>query len=192
MDLLKLRIEGTSPLLICRFSKKAIQQIREQQEAGSAGKSRKIREPKNFAELFQDAKHVSYDGWEGFHAGAIRNAAISACRTCGVVMTKAKLAFSVRADGFDIVDDVPLVRIIGEAEESILPVRNKTGVVDLRARPIYRKWSAILTIRHDRDMLTATDMANLICRVGMQVGIGEGRPDSKDSAGMGFGLFEIV
>jgi hypothetical protein len=26
----------------------------------------------------------------------------------------------------------------------------------------------------------------------MQVGIGEGRPDSRDSAGMGYGLFEIA
>jgi len=32
----------------------------------------------------------------------------------------------------------------------------------------------------------------LLARVGMQVGIGEGRPDSKNSAGMGWGLFEVV
>jgi hypothetical protein len=41
-------------------------------------------------------------------------------------------------------------------------------------------------------MLTADDVTNLINRVGLQVGIGEGRPDSKDSAGIGLGLFEIV
>jgi len=40
-------------------------------------------------------------------------------------------------------------------------------------------------------MLTEEDVVNLIARVGMQVGIGEGRPDSKASAGLGFGLFEI-
>jgi hypothetical protein len=28
--------------------------------------------------------------------------------------------------------------------------------------------------------------------VGRQVGIGEGRPDSRNSCGMGWGLFEIV
>ena len=33
---------------------------------------------------------------------------------------------------------------------------------------------------------------NLIARVGMQVGVGEGRPDSKQSAGLGFGLFDVV
>jgi hypothetical protein len=30
-----------------------------------------------------------------------------------------------------------------------------------------------------------------MARVGLQVGIGEGRPDSKNSAGMGWGLFTI-
>jgi hypothetical protein len=30
-----------------------------------------------------------------------------------------------------------------------------------------------------------------IARVGQQVGICEGRPDSKNSAGMGWGLFDI-
>lgn len=37
----------------------------------------------------------------------------------------------------------------------------------------------------------AVDVANLMNRVGAQVGIGEGRPDSKNSAGMGWGLFSI-
>jgi len=41
-------------------------------------------------------------------------------------------------------------------------------------------------------MFTSSDVVNLFNRVGAQVGIGEGRPDSKASAGLGFGLFEIV
>jgi hypothetical protein len=42
------------------------------------------------------------------------------------------------------------------------------------------------------DQFTPEDVANLMARVGMQVGIGEGRPDSKNSAGMGWGLFKIA
>ena len=41
-------------------------------------------------------------------------------------------------------------------------------------------------------MLTEEDVVNLMARVGMQVGIGEGRPDSKASAGLGNGLFQIL
>jgi hypothetical protein len=37
-----------------------------------------------------------------------------------------------------------------------------------------------------------TDVTNLMQRVGQQVGIGEGRNDSKMSAGMGWGCFTLA
>ena len=192
-QLLALTIKGTAPLCINRFSAKAMDIMRQTQEAGSTSRSRKQREAKDFEECFQQAKHVSAEGWEGIHAAAFRNGAISACRACGFKMTHAKLAFRVEADGFDRVDGAPLVRLTeGEAEQWIAPTRNATGVVDLRARPLYREWGATLRICYDAGMLTQDDIVNLIARVGMQVGIGEGRPDSKNSAGLGFGLFEII
>jgi hypothetical protein len=46
-------------------------------------------------------------------------------------------------------------------------------------------------VQYDADQFTATDAANLMTRVGAQVGIGEGRPDSKMSAGMGWGTFKL-
>jgi hypothetical protein len=188
-----LDIEGTSPLVINRFSAKAIAMIRATQEAGSRAKSKKVREEKDFEALFQDAKHISTEGWEGFAASSIRNAGISACRACGYVMTRAKLAFSVLEDGRDRVDFFPLIRLTsGEAHQWVTPTRNATGVVDLRSRPMYPEWTATLRIQYDAGMFSDEDVANLIDRVGKQVGIGEGRPDSKDSAGIGFGLFRLV
>lgn len=190
---LQISIRGTAPLVVNRFSQKAMQMMKDAQEAGGASKSKRTREAKDFEALFESAKHVSDEGWEGVHAAAFRNGAISACRAVGFKMTHAKLAFTVIADGFDRVDGAPLVRLTsGTAEQWIAPTRNKTGVIDLRSRPMYRSWSADLRIRFDAGMLSAADVVNLIARVGMQVGIGEGRPDSKDSAGLGFGLFEIV
>jgi len=190
---LAIEIRGIAPLVINRFSAKAMEMMKQTQEAGSTARSRKTRESKNFNQLFESAKHVSDDGWEGIHAAAFRNAAISACRACGFKMTHAKLAFSVMQDGFDRVDGAPLVRLTeGVAEQWIAPTRNATGVIDLRSRPMYRQWGTTLRIRYDAGMLTDADVVNLISRVGMQVGVGEGRPDSKNSAGLGFGLFEIV
>lgn len=190
---IKISICGTAPLVVNRFSHKAMQEMKETQEAGSTAKSKRKRDPKDFESLFEDAKHVSHDGWEGIHAAAFRNGAISACRAVGFKMTHAKLAFTVIADGFDRVDGAPLVRLTsGVAEQWVAPTRNQTGVIDLRSRPMYREWTADLVIRYDCGMLTAADVVNLIARVGMQVGIGEGRPDSKNSAGLGFGLFEII
>ena len=186
-------IRGTTPLVVNRFSAKAMEIMRQTQEAGSTARSRKTREAKDFDALFEGAKHVSDDGWEGIHAAAFRNAAISACRACGFKMTHARLAFMVIADGFDRVDGAPLVKLTeGVAEQWVAPTRNATGVIDLRCRPMYREWGATLRIRYDAGMLTDGDVVNLIARVGMQVGVGEGRPDSKQSAGLGFGLFDVV
>lgn len=188
-----LDIQGTAPLVINKFSAKAQETMRATQEAGSVAKSKKVREAKDFEALFNGARHVSDEGWDGIHAASFRNAAISACRAAGFVMTKAKLAIFVEADGFDADDKTPLVRLTkGEPEMVISPCRNASGVIDLRPRPTYYPWAATVRIRFDAGMLTEEDVVNLMARVGLQVGIGEGRPDSKQSAGLGNGLFTIL
>jgi hypothetical protein len=72
-----------------------------------------------------------------------------------------------------------------------MAVRNETGVVDLRVRPMWREWEAVVRINFDADQFTLTDITNLLQRVGMQVGLGEGRPDSRKSAGLGWGTFQL-
>jgi hypothetical protein len=191
--IIQLQIEGTAPLVINKFSAKAKEIMMATQMAGSTAKSKKNREAKDFEDLYNGARHISTQGWDGIHAASFRNAAISACRAAGFVMTKAKLAIFVEPDGFDADDMTPLVRITeGEPQMVISPCRNQTGVIDLRPRPTYFPWAATLKIRYDAGILTDTDVVNLIARVGMQVGIGEGRPDSKQSAGVGNGLFRIL
>ena len=190
---IQLELEGTAPLVINKFSAKAQEKMKLTQEAGSTSKSRSAKEAKDFEALYNGARHISAEGWDGIHAASFRNAAISACRACGFKMTHAKLALFVEADGFDRDDKTPLVRITrGEPEMVISPCRNATGVIDLRPRPTYFPWFASLRIRFDAGMLTEEDVVNLMARVGMQVGIGEGRPDSKASAGLGNGLFQIL
>lgn len=192
IETFQIPIRGVSPLIINKFSAKARAAMMATQEAGSTAKSKKQREPKDFDRVGNDARHISQEGWDGIHAAAFRNAAISACRAAGFVMTKAKLAIFIEPDGFDADDKTPLVRITeGEPEIIVSPCRNQTGVIDLRPRPTYFPWAATLTVSHDADILSQTDVANLIARVGCQVGIGEGRPDSKQSAGQGNGLFRI-
>lgn len=191
LKIVELEIVGTAPYVQHRFSAKAINQIIETQKAGSQAKGKKVREPKDFDEVYKSAMHISRDGWCGIPAGAFRNAMISACRTVGYKMTHAKLAAFVLADGFDVVDGTPLVRINGQPHRHTAYARNDNGSVDIRVRPMWEEWSAVVRIRFDADMFSAADVANLMNRVGAQVGIGEGRPDSKNSAGMGWGLFSI-
>jgi hypothetical protein len=188
------KIRGTAPYVQNKFSQKALNQIKETQEAGSKAKNKKKKEPKDFNACCEQAKHISDDGWCGMPASAFRCAIISACRTVGFKMTLAKLSVFVEADGFDAQDGTPLVKFTkGEPQYAEHAVRLATGVCDIRARPMWKAgWEADLRIRFDTDQFTVTDVANLMMRVGQQVGIGEGRPDSRKSAGMGWGLFELV
>lgn len=185
-------IRGTSPYVQHKFSMKARNQIMETQAAGGQAKSKKVREAKDFDEVFRNAGYFAHEGWRGIPAPAFRNAMISACRTVGFKMTHAKLAASILADGFDQETGKPLVKIVGDPERHDDYVRNDNGSVDIRCRPMWKEWSAKVRIKFDTDMLSVTDVANLLMRVGYQVGIGEGRNDSKDSAGVGWGHFEIV
>lgn len=186
-------IIGTAPLVIHAFSAKAQRQIHETQEAGEQAKKRKKRDPKDFGEAYQAARHISIEGWDGISAAAFRSAMISACRVVGFQMTRAKLSVFVVADGFDANDGTPLVRITkGNPKYSEMPVRNDNGGVDLRARPMWEPgWGATVTVRWDAEQFSAADVANLLERAGLQVGVGEGRPDSPNSNGMQWGTFRL-
>lgn len=186
------RIIGTAPFVQCKFSAKAKQMMIETQEAGSQAKSKKKREPKKFDDVCSGAVHYSKDGWVGIPASAFRNGIISACRLVGFKMTMAKMSVFVEADGYDSDDAAPLVKLIaGDYKRVDMHVRNATGVIDIRSRPMWEKWEADVRVRYDADQFSVADVTNLLSRVGQQVGIGEGRPDSKNSAGMGWGLFDI-
>lgn len=187
-------LPGTSHLCVCRFGAKAMTEMMETQAAGSTAKSKKIRKPKDFKGLFQEAQYRSKEGWCGVHAACIRCAAISACRLVGYKMTLAKLSIFTVADGYDKDDGTPLIRIYGPQPEMwVAPVRNANGDIDLRPRPRWKpgEWELRPRIKYDADQFTVTDISNLIMRVGMQVGICEGRPDSRKSAGLEYGLFSL-
>ena len=193
LKIIEFHLRGTTPLVINRFANKAA--IMQTQSEGSKNKKGKAKEAKNFEACFEGARHKSAEGWDGVHAGGFRSALISACRLVGYKMTLAKLSLFVMQDGVNQ-DGLPIVRI--HTPKNRPPkmvthhVRNDSGVIDIRARPMFEEWSINLRVRYDADQFSDEDVANLLLRVGMQVGIGEGRPDSKDSAGMGWGMFEIA
>ena len=190
MESAQFTIVGTAPLMTARFSKKA--EIMAKHQAGGAAKNKRDRAAKDFDADAEAASYKSAAGWYGFNAAALRNAMISACRLVGFKMTMAKMSVFVLADGYDAIDGVPLVRIDGKKSVSVMHTRNATGVVDVRARPMWEPgWICKPRIRWDADQFTAGDVANLLMRVGLQVGLCEGRPDSKQSAGIGFGLFDL-
>ena len=186
-------ITGQDVLVQHRFSAKTKAQMKQKMETGKAAGSKKNREAKSTDDIFNEARYVSKDGWDGFHAGAVRAALISACRLVGFKMTLAKMSIFVEADGYDKDEpQIPLIRILGtKATKQEDMARVETGQPYVTVRAAYHNWKAKIKIRFDVDQFTVEDVTNLLMRVGMQVGLGEGRPDSKNSVGMGWGLFTI-
>lgn len=186
----ELLIEGIAPLVVERFSKKM--ELMEKMAQGPSAKNKKERTARDYDNEAEEARYRAPENWEGMNAAAFRAGMISACRLVGFKMTLAKLSVFIEADGFDAKDGIPLIRIYGQSETFTAHTRNATGVVDVRSRPMYRQWAANLRIRFDADQFQVSDVINLISRVGLQVGIGAGRPDSKSSSGCGWGMFRVV
>lgn len=195
LQMAKYKIVGTSPMVQNKFSQRVLEQMAADQAAGPSSKKKAKREAKDFDRCVKEATHISEKGWEGIPASAFRAGLISTCRLLGFPMTLAKLSVFVVADGYerDRFGVQPLVKITkGKPERTDFAVRNATGVADIRPRPMWKEgWEAVVTIRFDADQFTLEDVTNLLARMGEQVGIGAGRPDSKDSAGMGWGTFKI-
>lgn len=195
-------IIGNAPLVIHRMSVKVGAEFRRKIEEGSKPTQKKKFKPTDIRDIFNEARYINGaregkqktpEAWDGIHAAAFRNAMISACRLVGFKMTIAKMSVFIVQDGWDYIEpQIPLVRI--EHAEPVLQqdiARTSTGVAYLCIRPAYHNWTAKLNIRWDGDQFSLTDIANLLSRVGQQVGVGEGRPDSKASAGMGWGTFQL-
>lgn len=189
---IRLRLVGTAPYMQARFSAKAMQAMKSKMEAGPTAKKGGRKDARDFDDDFRAAQHIAADGWNGVPAAALRNACIDVCRMVGFKMTHAKMSIFVEADGFDKVDGTPLVRLDAREPERVdMATRNATGVADIRVRPMWREWALNVIIRFDADQFTTSDVVNLISRAGEQVGIGEGRPFSKSSNGLGFGTFTV-
>lgn len=187
-------IEGTRPYVQLRFSEKAKNEILAKHMAGSTSKTEKVRKPKRPGDLYEEAMYGSTEGWRGIPCAAFRKAMVDACRLTGVPMTVAKLLVFIEPDGYDATDGEALVRIIkGEPRQRVDAVRNATGVADIRIRAHWDPgWQATVRITYDATFITLEKVATLLMRAGLQVGIGEGRPNSKKTCGRDWGRFQGI
>jgi len=186
------KLVGTAPLVIHRFSEKTKAQMLAKMEAGKSASSKKNRDPKDIEATYNEARYISKEGWDGFNASSIRCACIDVCRLVSFKMTLAKMSIFCIADGWDATEpQIPLVRIIGKPVMQEDMARVETGQPYVTIRAAYHDWKANVKIKWDTDQFALADVTNLVMRVGVQCGIGEGRPFSKNSAGMGWGTFDV-
>lgn len=188
-------LRGNAPYVSNKFSDEARNMMRAKQAAGSQAKRKGEAKPgRDFDNDFKQSMHLDEKGRPGVPASCFRQAMVSACKTVGFKMTIAKLALFVQHDAIDAGDSSPIVFFSkGEPEHFEAATRNQTGVADIRVRGKWAAgWEIPLRVEYDADMFSAADIENLLRRVGRQVGIGAGRPDSKMSCGQGWGTFDVI
>lgn len=187
----KIRLTGMAPYVMNRMSSENRQKIIEKQQSGARSKKGEKRAPKDFDKIYRGTMHVSQDGWNGIPASSIRAAMVAACSIVGFHMTMAKKCLFVEADGFDQEDGQPLIKIVGKPIRRDMAVKLADGSTDIIPRAFFDKWHADVTITWDADIFSASDVLNVLARAGKQIGIGAGRPFSKNSCGMGWGIWRI-
>ena len=187
------RICGTAPYVQLPMNKKQEEIYGVQGEA--AAKKKKQKEEPNRDKEYAESCYVSDQGWHGIPCKAIKDAMIAACRVSDYQMVKARMSFDVIGEGRDPRYLYSLARIYGTRERfdsyPRIPGRMGATVPQLRVRSMWKEWYANVTVTWDDDQFHVTDIANLLTRAGIQVGIGEGRPLSKNSSGMGWGTFRV-
>ncbi len=180
----QIEVEGITPLITNNFSEKIKTQIRETQAGKKAAKA-----PKDPAALYEGAKYLLPDGSYGFPAAGFKGACVSAGRFFnGITMTALRQGIFVHGEGPD-----QLVRLTGFTDEPIMredAVRNQTGVVDLRYRPMFENWGATIKVEFIPSILSLDSVISIVDAAGIG-GIGEWRPTAPKSNG-DYGRFRTV
>jgi hypothetical protein len=179
-----IKIEGTAPLIVNRWSEKA----KEMMLAAQQTTARMKKAPKDPEALYEASKYRLTDGRDGFPATGFKAAIVHAGRLFdGVQMTKLRQVITVIGNGVDQL--VPIEYGTVRMREDT--VRNATGVADLRYRAEYWPWTAELIIQTINGQIDLNSLVALVDAAGIG-GVGEWRPASKQSATGTYGTFAAV
>lgn len=171
-------IIGTAPLVVHRFAEKAKKQMLDAM--------RGIKTPKEVKDPLAEYEAAFYrlkDGRPGFPALAFKQATVGGARFYGKQITMTALKQLCFFRGEPGPDGHMYVAIEGEPEMREDVVRVGRGGTDLRYRPQFTEWRAILQVTYVTSMLTRNSLLSLIEAGGMGVGVGEWRPEKNGDFG---------
>lgn len=179
-------VVGTTPLIMHRWSEKAIAMMRETQ-MGSAVKPKKA--PKTPEQDAHDATYWIVDGEvPGFPATAFKAAMVGACRSFDktITMVGAKTMFHIHGEGPEQL--VPLLGSQWSMREDT--PRNSNGQPDLRYRNQFWPWSVELHVEFAPSRIDAGSVIALIDEAG-RGGVGDWRPSAPKSSTGTYGQFRV-
>lgn len=192
IGLMEITIIGDSPLIVHAWSHKAKRQMLDKQTKVARG-AREAKDPKAD---FEASMYRFGDGGYGFPSVGFKAAAVTAgTSVAGLTKIAARQAFHVLGEDMDIagafdgsLSRVNLARIEGKPQMREDLVRVGMGTADLRYRAEFPDWHAKLLVRYNRNVLSESQIMNLLNTAGFAVGVGEWRPE-RDGA---YGMFHIA
>ncbi|OJY66446.1 hypothetical protein [Rhizobium sp. 60-20] len=187
--LMDVTVVGDSPLIVHAWSEKAKKEMLDKQMK----KAKPAKEPKNPQADFEASMYRLADGGYGFPSVAFKAAAVTAgTSVAGLTKIAARQAFHILGEDADIAgafegskSRVNLIRIDGgtpSMREDM--VRVGMGTADLRYRPEFAEWHAKLLVRYNANVLSESQILNLLNVAGFAVGVGEWRPEKDGQYGM--------
>ena len=169
-------IIGISPLLVHKFSAKITKEMEAKQQGKAKSAKHAIRVPEEECEA---SKHISEDGWEGFPVGGFKKCLVRGAKAVGLKMTDVRAGVFIEADCMG----TNLVKIIGESILRTDQVRVGMGSADIRYRPEYKEWEAVLTITFNEGLVSANEVFQMVYAGGYGTGIGDWRPEKDGNFG---------
>lgn len=187
--LMEVTIVGDSPLIVHAWSEKSKREMLDKQLKKAKG-AKEAKDPKaDFAaSLYRLA-----DGGFGFPSVGFKSAAVTACTSvAGITKIAARQAFHILGEDVDVKGAFDgtsarhnLVRIEGgEPTMREDMVRVGMGTADLRYRGEFADWHAKVLVRYNANVLSESQILNILNVAGFAVGVGEWRPERDGMAGM--------
>jgi hypothetical protein len=171
-------IIGVTPLIVHRFSEKEKRKMLDNARGRKSPKEAKDPQAEYEAAFYRLA-----DGSCCMPSLAFKKATVGAARFYGKSVTMEGLKQQVFISGEPGDDGRAMTRIEGEPEMREDAVRVGQGGGDLRYRPMFREWSAVLEVTYVTSMLTRDSILSIV-DAGGSVGVGEWRPERNGDSGL--------
>ncbi len=186
--LMEVTVIGDSPLIVHAWSAKAKRDMLDKQMK----KAKQAKEAKDPNADFDSSLYRLSDGGYGFPSIGFKTAAVTAgTSVAGLTKIAARQAFHVIGEDVDVPGAFEgtsarhnLVRVEGKLSMREDMVRVGMGAADLRYRGEFSDWHANLLVRYNGNVLSESQILNLINVAGFAVGVGEWRPERDGMGGM--------
>lgn len=180
IQLMKVKIIGTSPLIFHKWSEKAKKMILAKQQKKAEASKRELRDPQK---EYEESIYRDSENRVAFPALSVKQAIVGAARNIeGVTMAL------LRGSVFIVGDKDGLIPV--NYQELVMRedmVRVGMGTADLRYRGEARGWNMEFVCKFNADVISAEQVLNLLQTAGFSCGLGEWRPERNGD----FGTFEV-